>query len=238
MTRYIGIAATAFVACWFSLSATASTINLSTDSGQMYVSENGIGSSAVSGAAMAGMSVDVTYVDGGSDSLTWAATSGSEGEAASSDFSLSAGWTPFYLTTSRMVSSMSLSVLGLDSVFDIYALSVVGAVDTPNSLRGVSFNVISGDQDGNIDVSFANQVLVRDHMIGNDLYTDMTVDFSRLDAGGFFGSMSFVTDLDQYAVSGDLSAYPEISSVPLPAGFPLLLCGLGLIGLLRRSKSS
>ena len=233
MTSYIGIAATVFAACCFSLSATASTVNLSTDSGQMYVSENGIGSSTVNGADRDGMAVNVTYLDGGSESLTWAATSNSTGEAISSDFSLSAGWTPFTLTTSRLLSSMTLSVFSLDIVFDIYP---VDAYDTPNSLRGVAFRVDSGDQDGDIDVSFANQVLVRGHMIGNDLYTDMTVDFTGLDAGGFMGSMEFMTDLDAYAVSGDLSAYPEVSSVPLPAGFPLLLGGLGLIGLLRRKR--
>lgn len=234
MTRYIGIAAAAFTACCFSLSATASTVNLSTDSGQMYVSENGIGSSSVSGADLAGMSVNVTYVDGGSESLTWGATSSSAGGATSSDFSLSTQWFEFALNTTRLMSSMSLSALGLDSVFDIYPLSE--GIDTPGSLRGVAFNVRSGDQDGDIDVSFANQVLVRGHMIGNDLYTDMTVDFTGLDAGGFMGSMEFVTDLDAYAVSGDLSEYPEVSSVPLPAGFPLLLGGLGLIGLLRRKR--
>lgn len=206
-----------------------------TDPGQRYVSEHGMGSSVVSGAALAGMTVDVTYVDGGSESLTWAPLirpngrpSTSNGAATSADFSLSQGWSSFTLTTSRLLRSMSFSTLGLGMVFDILP---VDAYDTPGSLRGVAFRVDSGDQDGEIDVSFTNQVLVRGHMIGNDLFTDMTTDFSGLDAGGFLGTMSFTTDLDFLAVADDLTEY---SPVPLPAGLPLLLGGLGIMGLMRR----
>ena len=233
MKRSIGMTLAACAASFFALSAAASTVNVSTDVGQIYVSENGIGSSSVNGADLDGMEVNVTYADGGSESLTWGATSNTHGAATSSDFSLSLGWYEFTLSSTRLLASMSFSTLGLDAVFDIYP---VDAFDTPNSLRGVAFKVRDGDHDGEIDVSFANQVLVEGHMIGNDLFTDFAADFTGLDAGGFLGTMEFVTDLDAYAVSGDLSAYGEISSVPLPAGFPLLLGGLGLIGLLRRTR--
>lgn len=238
MSSFFGTAkALAFAACVSASGASAATIDISTDPGQMYVSENGIGSSSVNGADLAGMTVDVTYVDGGSESLTWAPTlrlngnpSNSEGAATSSDFSLSLEWSSFSLSTSRLLSSMSFSTLGLGSVFDIYP---VDAYDTPGSLRGVGFRVSSGDPDGTIGVSFANQVLVRGHMIGNDLFTDMTVDFTGLSAGGFLGSMSFVTDLDALAVSDDLT---EFNPVPLPAGLPLLLAGMGIMGLMRRRQ--
>lgn len=235
MTRFMIIAATALASAGLSSTVTASTINLSTDPGQVYVSELGMGSSSVNGASLAGMFVDVEYADGGSETLTWAPTlrpnglpSSSEGAATSADFSLSLGWSSFSLTTTRLLSSMSFSVLDLGSVFDIYP---VDAFDTPGSLRGVAFRVDSGDQDGEIDVSFTNQVLVRGHMIGNDLFTNMAVDFSGLAARGFLGSMSFVTDLDFLAVADDLT---ELKPVPPPAGLPLLLGGLGIMGLMRR----
>ena len=238
MTDCFGFAkVVAFAACMCASGAAASTVNINTDSGQLYVSEYGMGSSSVNGASLAGMTVDVTYADGGSESLTWAPTirpngrpSSTNGAATSADFSLSQGWSEFSLTTTRLLTSMSFSTLGLGSVFDIWP---VDAYDTPGSLRGVAFRVTSGDQDGEIDVSFTNQVLVRGHMIGNDLYTDMHVDFSGLDAGGFFGTMAFVTDLDYLAVADDLTAF---NPVPLPAGLPLLLGGLGIMGLMRRRQ--
>lgn len=186
---------------------------------------------------MAGMAVDVTYADGGSESLIWERSltasgtpSNSHGNATSDGFGLSLGWWEFTLDATRMVSSMTLSTLGLGAMFDIYTQHDEHE-NTPGTSRGVAFRVIEGDQDGDIDVSFTNQVLVEGHMVGNDLFTDMTVDFSGLDAGGFAGNMRFVTDLDEYAVAGDLTA---LNTVPLPAGLPLLLGGLGIMGLMRR----
>jgi hypothetical protein len=240
VTNYFGVAkATAFVICAFASGAAASTVNVSADPGQVYVTENGIGSSSVSGASLAGMSVDVTYTDGGAESLTWeraltasGTPSNSHGAATSDGFDLSLGWWEFTLEATRSVSSISMSTLGLGAMFDIYSVGD-DHIDTPGTSRGVAMRVIEGDQDGDIGVTFANQVLVRDHMVGNDLFTDMTIDFSDLDAGGFEGRMRFVSDLDEFAVAGDLTPL-SVSEVPLPAGLPLLLGGLGVMGLMRR----
>ena len=239
MTRSLIIAAAAlFGATLAASSATASTVDVHASTGQRYVSEHGMGASVVSGAALAGMTVNVTYADGGSESLTWAPRirpngrpSTSTGEATSGDFSLSQAWDSFTLTTTRLLHSMSFSTLGLGVVFDIYPNGT--GVNTPGSLRGVAFRVDSGDQDGEIDVSFTNQVLVRGHMIGTDLFTDMSVDFSGLTAGGFLGSMDFTTDIDYLAVADDLA---EFNPVHLTAGLPLLLGGLGIMGLMRRRQ--
>lgn len=229
MIRFTAIIVAATTSVYSFSTAEASTVNVATDPGQVYISENGIGSSSVSGASLAGMEVTVNYVDGGEETLIWGATTHSAGAASSSDFSLSNQWWDFTLNTTRMLAAFSMSTLGLDAVFDIYP---VDYRDTPNSLRGVAFNVVAGDQDGLVDVLFENRVLVRGHMTGEDLYTDMTVDFTGLTAGGFLGSISFVTDLDAFAVSDDLT----LVAAPVPAGLPLLLGGLGILGLARRKR--
>ena len=103
--------------------------------------------------------------------------------------------------------------------------------DTPTTRTGFAFYITGGDPlDGEIDVTYSNEVILRNDDHQGDAYTEMEVDFSGLFGGGLEGELAFLTDFDTLAVEGDLNP------VPLPGGLPLLATGALLFGLGRRLK--
>lgn len=215
--------------------ASAATVNVSTDAGTTYIATDGIGvGTSVSGGSLAGMEVMVAYSDGSSETLTWGARANDRhhGEVTSAGMSLDLAWWDFTLSATNRIASIAMSTLGLPAVFDISTSDP--ADDTEGTGRGVSFDIRSGaPDDGEIGVAFSNQVLADGDDSGIDLFTDVMIDFSGLEDGGFFGNLNFVMDFDPLA-SSNLEA---VSEVPLPPGLPLLMAGIVGLGLVKRRKS-
>ena len=213
--------------------ANAATINVATDTGTTYVAVDGVGAgSSVGGGQLGGMEVVVNYTDGTNETLIWERViNDGRGQVTSSGISLVLQWYDFALNATNRIASLSMSTLGLPAVFDIATPNPDD--DTPGTLRGVSFEILSGDPGGDINVLYENQVLAAGPDSGVDLFTDVTIDFSELDGGGFFGEMAFLLDFDPLA-SSDLQA---VSEVPLPAGLPRLLSGFVLLGLGRKKRA-
>lgn len=122
------------------------------------------------------------------------------------------------------------------SLFDVSAQDELlgDAGSTPGSSFGFPFRFTFGAPVGDVSVIYSGAVNIVGQAAVGDLFTTMTVDFSDLFDGGFTGSAVYESDQDTLRVAGDLR--PVVAPVPLPAGLPLLVLGLGALGVARRRK--
>jgi hypothetical protein len=221
-----------------SMSQAATVVNVQTSDGLAQETVNGIRSTTTTyGSDLGGMSLTATYHDGSSEVLSWVAENPAysvNGGVSGSGMSISAGWDGFALNTTRLMTGLSMSAGAAGSLFDISSAQGT-AGDTPTSLIGFPLSFVDNDVlDGQVTAAYSGIVNMAGDVARGDLYTDMFVDFSQVAAGGLLGSVRFYTDLDTLSDLGDLAP----SVVPLPATLPLMLVGLGGIGLMRRKKRS
>lgn len=217
--------------------APAATISIASEQGTLMSTEHGIrADTSTTGVDLAGMLLRVGFADGAVEDLVWEAYDPyTNGGTTTTGFSLSASWDGFRLTTSRVVTSMTFFAATANSIFDILETSDGEEGATYSTKRGFPFEIYGGDPvEGDIRVTYSNAVVLAGHPQGADAFTDMAVDFSGVEGGGFSGYLFFNSDLDTLAVAGDLVPVP----VPLPAGAPLLLGALGGLALLRRRAKS
>ena len=239
MTQVFKMAALSLIAAT-SASQASTVINIETLTGVAHETAHAIGSTATRGNNLDGMRVTASYGDGFSEVLTWAAYDRyTNGGAVGTGIDVSMGWQGFRLSSTQLLTGLLFEADLGNAVFDMdWANNTAG--DTPTTGRGVPFEFLNGSDaamDGVVTASYSNIVNVAGAAAVGDIYTDMFVDFSRIIGGGLLGSVAFESDLDSLAVAGDLSPV-DISAVPLPATLPLMLVGLGGIGLMRRKKRS
>ena len=213
-------------------SATAShaaTVTVETKAGVTQTTEFGIREDTFThGRDLVGMEIVASFADGSSETLIWDAVGLNFG-VVGSNVSLFYKAKNFDLSATSVLTSLSMDAGAIGSVFDILYFA---DGDTPTSYTGTEFTIRDENtHEGEIKVTYSNDVGYKDDPIVGDLYTTMNVDFTGLNGGGLFGDLAFQTDLDTLAVSGDLT--PE---VPLPSGLPLLASGALLFGLVRRKK--
>jgi hypothetical protein len=240
---FVKVGAASAAAAILSLSAaqaTTVTVDLSATNAQETVF--GIDpDSNTRGNDMAGMGVTVTYADNSVETLTWAALNMfNTGGVSSTDFDLRAVDATFsgnfLLDTGRAISSILLQSAGGNAVFDAVSSIATGPGSTENTLRGSPFSIVAGDMlDGVIAATYSGIVNVAGDDAQGDIYTDLLIDFTGLDAGAFTGAFEFAADMDSLFEAGDLTPV-GVSAVPLPAGLPLLLTGFGAFGLMRLRK--
>jgi hypothetical protein len=211
----------------------AASVTIESIEGQAMYSQFGVAeSTSVDGAEMAGMQVTAFYGDGSSESLTWQATGRRVGGVAGSYITMMYESGLFTLTVAQTLTSFIFETAGGNTFFDIIGSKGDDPTNTIGTDWGYPFRVEGGDPlTGEIAVTYENGLHVAGQARASDTFTKMTVDYSGLEAGGFFGTTIFKTDLDELAVPGDLSA------VPLPAGMPLLLLAFGTLGLVHRRKA-
>ena len=218
--------------------ASAATVNIDRIESNAVVSENGIrDNTATLGSDLPGMLVTATFDDGSSETMVWEQILNARGGVSTTGFSLLFAGRDFDLNTSRIVSSLLLQAGLGNAVWDtIYGQSVDDPENTVGTTGGYPFEVKGGDPvDGEINVTYSGVFEVAGNPRGSDAFTDMFVDFTSLVGGGVTGLFSFNSDLDSLEVAGDLTPI-EVSTVPLPAGMPLLLAGMALLGLQRRRR--
>lgn len=223
-------------------SAEAATATFSSDEGTLHLTENGIGSNTSTfGTDLVGMQVTATYVDGTFEVLTWENLNREfdeyAGGVSSANMSLEfRGWDYFTMTASRLLATLEMDASTGNALLDIGMHHESDVDNTPTTHGGHPYRTVSGDAlTGNIHATYSNGIILNGSPRGTDTFTTVLVDYTGLEGGGFFGTTVFDTDFDTLAVQGDLT--PMISTVPLPAGFPLLLAGLAAFGFCRRKQS-
>lgn len=242
----------------------AATVTVTTETGAAMETEFGIrDDTGTRGYELAGAVVTAMFDDGSTEQETWedfnfAGTGGVNGDRWSF-FQLDTGEVNL-VSDGRVMTGFSIDastsqsvtpdfanpgapdiVMGA-SLFDISAanedLGEPGS--TPGSSLGFPFAFTFGapmDLMDEVKVTYSGAVNIKGEPAVGDLFTTMLVDFTGLEStgGGFTGSATYISDQDTLRVAGDLMAVTP-SPVPLPAGLPLLLAGLGGLAILRRSR--
>jgi hypothetical protein len=224
-----------------SMSQAATVINIETSAGVAQETQYAIRSdTSTRGTDLGGMRVTASYDDGSNETLIWEAYDPyTFGGTNGSDVDINMGWQGFQLTTTRLMTGLLFEADLGNAMFDMTSADGT-ADDTLTTGRGTPFSFYNDSDvllDGTVTASYSGIVNIAGAAAVGDVYTDMFVDFSQLDAGGLLGNAFFESDLDSLAVIGDLSPV-DVSAVPLPATLPLMLVALGGIGLMRRKKRS
>ncbi len=182
------------------------------------------------GVDLDGAIFTATYADGTSEEIVWNALRtfnySIDGEAAGTDTYVYMSWDGFEMTTTRLLTSLLIQLAPASSVFDTTFIFDPDPASTPGSSFGYPFELYSAYSglQGSITATYSGIVNMAGDVARGDLFTDMLVDFSGLSTGGILGAVSFRSDMDTLRYAGDLT---PISPVPLPAGFWLLLAGMG-----------
>lgn len=196
-----------------------------------------------------GTEVTATFADNTSQSLIWATTDPEDAcGGVSGLFSLSGcgdtydqNWTLSYSGLSLM-ETLRIDFRPTDLWFDTF----IPTPGTPGSLEGHDFTFISGTVSGTINATYSyvwtdepppGPAIPMSSPLENGASTDngiptpewdtfkvLDLDFTDLDGGGFSGELVFRQDVD--------------SVIPLPAALPLLLTGVGLLGVFHRRRKT
>ncbi len=236
----------------FASYASAASVTIQTETGTAMETEFGIrADTGTRGHDLAGAEVTATFTAGGPVTLTWQSFDGFTTGGVNGDrwsFFLDGDDTVDVVSAGRIMTGFTIDLTnsisftaatGVDpaisngaTLFDISREEIVGS--TPGSGRGHPFAVTPGSGlVGSIAVTYSGAVNLVGSAPAGDLFTTMTVDLTGLSGGGLNGTLSYTSDTDTLRVAGDLNPV-AVSTIPLPAGLPLLLAGMGALAVIRR----
>lgn len=247
MSKLLVAASGLVCALLFTAPVQAATVTVESKALSQRISEYGVATrirdgvleynTSIAGSDLIGMQVKAGFADGSTEMLSWQdmSTRGSRkrGGVVGSKFSLvfePGAWT---LNSASRLTSLMLDAGSGNAFFDILKGKKSGTDgDTYSTGVGSPYEVLGGDDlFGEIIATYTNAIYFRGIARGTDLFQKLSVDYSGLTGGGLLGTTLFKTDIDQLEVDGDLS------TIPLPAGLPLMLAGLGALAVLRRQNA-
>ncbi|WP_424964500.1 VPLPA-CTERM sorting domain-containing protein [Dinoroseobacter sp. S375] len=233
MRNLLAAAAACFV---LPLGAHAASVTVNLTPGTLFTTD-AIGGFATTGGDMDGMLVTGTFAGGASETLTFNGTGGTAGSTGAGSFSVALNGNSFTSSWSVNVSSGLLTSLQLqgapgDTIFDV-ATSLAGG-STENSENGRTFEETS-NLSGAIVATYSNNVALTGDAPVGDLYESLFIDLSGLAGGGLSSTqtLAFRADTDNAAAGSSV-----VPAIPLPASFPLILAGLGALGLTRKRRKA
>jgi len=165
-------------------------------------SDHGIRDDTASrGVDLDGAQITVTYVDGTTETLTWAALDPyTAGGASGDDVEMFFGYSWHELTATKPLASLEIDLAPANSVFDTTFASDGDPSDpsTPGSKNGFPFQLSSEDEDleGQITATYSGIAALDGNAAVGDLYTTMTIDFTGLPGGGLLGDLTWNSDID------------------------------------------
>lgn len=183
---------------------------------------------AIFGDMMGGMTVDVTYVGGGSDACVWAATGAGAGGCDGAGFRITqsgdtySGLWRLFRTGSVNIAMISLNGLAGGVVFD---RTFGGAIGTPDSAKG--YDATGGTTGDNGEAFYLNPVAVKPAAPVGDLYGRLVINFNF---GRGVSAAYWRADTD--------TATPD--TVPEPSAWMMIVGGLTALGVsrIRRTRSA
>lgn len=233
MRNLIAAAAVCFV---LPLGAQAASVTVNLDPGTLFTTDQ-IGAFTTTGADMDGILVTGTFAGGATETLTFGGTGGSAGATGAGSFtvgldgnSFSDSWTVD--VTSGLLTSVLIQGAPGDTIFDI-TTSLAGG-STENSQSGRTFEETS-NLTGAIVATYSNSVALTGDAPVGDLYESLFIDLAGLAGGGLSSTqtLAFRADTDNAAAGSSV-----VPAIPLPASFPLILAGLGALGLTRKRRKA
>lgn len=181
------------------------------------------------GSDIVGMLVTAVFDDGATEELVWTKLPNHTPGVSTTGFSLKHEGLPWELKSDRLLTSLLFEADLGGAIFDTLADDSTN--NTTGTHYGFPFMITGGDPlVGTIAVTYSGSFIIQGSSRATDTFTDMFVDFSGLEGGGFLGTLFFDTDMDNLLVNDDFSP------VPLPGSLALMLPGLAALGLARRKR--
>lgn len=238
----------------------AASVSINTETGMAMETKFGIrGDTGTRGNDLAGARVSATFADGKTEMAIWEvfnpfATGGVNGDRWSffqddlGNVSVVTDGRTMTAFTIDASTSMSFTPGTMDDPevrngASLYDISVADDFrgepgSTPGSGMGHPFRITDDSTPGgSVAVTYSGAVNLVGMPAAGDLFTTMTVDLTGLTGGGIIGTIVYTSDQDTLEVEGDLRLAGP-APVPLPAGLPLLLAGLGGLAAARRFRRS
>ena len=196
-------------------------VNVSYDNSSAY-NTTALTGYSTNGAEMDGMAVTAYFLDGGSQTLSWADIDSDSGGVAGVGWSLRADGDTFSSSAWTLTSVLAIDRIFIDAgvgntVFDINW----SGEGSPGSASGRTFTTGAAFD---INATYSGIVSIGGAAPVGDLWRYLDIDFVQ----NFSGRMIFGADTDNMKYAGDITPVPE------PAG--LALMGLGLLGLLASKR--
>lgn len=216
---HIGIAAAALVLGLFSFKSANSAV-ISTDL-TTTVMVPGISQFTTDGADMAGMTVTVNFLGGGSETVLWAATGASSGAAVGTGWSISESGDSFNTNAwTADFGNLQVTSFVLDGAtgLTLFDKSFDPLPGTPGSADGRDF-ASTLVQDALVQATYSNVVGIGATPPVGDIFQILTVSFAQVENDAVSGIFNFTQDTDN-----DIRI-----QIPEPAMLPIF--GLGLAGL-------
>lgn len=183
-----------------------------------------LSSASTSGHDMAGIEVTVNFLSGGSETVTWTATSSMTGTALGSDWYLSQSdntfSSPWIFNYSGLgsVASLMIDVIPGNAAFD----TISGLEVTPGSGNGRLFTLVSGQAPDSFHYSVPIDIS------SGDLFGTLSMSWDK----GFTGIVSFLADTDSGTADD-----PVTSANTTPVPEPTSVLGFLAVGALGASST-
>ncbi len=183
-----------------------------------------LSSASTSGHDMAGIEVTVNFLSGGSETVTWTATSSMTGTALGTDWSLSQSdntfSSPWIFNYSGLgsVTSLMIDVIPGNTAFD----TISGLEVTPGSGNGRLFTLVSGQAPDSFNYSVPIDIS------SGDLFGTLSMSWDK----GFTGIVSFLADTDSGTADD-----PVTSANTTPVPEPTSVLGFLAVGALGASST-